>query len=166
MEPDSGNRPTESEDEIYRYRDLLHWPITTFGERFVVHAGDVVCAADLPLGLAGEVQAALRLRMLDGPVIAVPGKQSRWVLLAAPTRPGPPLQPQPVPGVDLHVITNGPIALPPTATPRGPLRWVAPPSLPRPWLPPLRAIIDAVCAAVCAGAYSSGDRTSRAPTQP
>ncbi len=139
----------EPEDEIYRYRDLLHWPITTLGDRFVVHAGDVVCAADLPLGLGGEVQASLRLRMLDGPVIAVPGKQLRWVLLAAPTSPATPVQPQPVPGVDLHVVTHGPIALPPTATPYGPLRWVVPPSLPRPWLPPLTAVIGAVRAAVC-----------------
>lgn len=154
----------EPDDEIYRYRELLHWPITTADGHFVVQAGDVVCAADLPLGLAGEVHAALRLRMLEGPVIAVPGKQLRWVLLAAPANP--PVQPQPVPGVDLHVITDGPIALPPSATPHGPLRWVLPPSLPRPWLPPLATVINTVCAAVCVGAYSSRDRTARASTLP
>lgn len=156
----------EPEDEIYRYRDLLHWPITTAGGHFVVHAGDLVCAADLLLGLASAVQASLRLRMLDGPVIALPGKQLRWMLLATPASPARPVQPQPVPGVDLHVITDGPIALPPTATPHGPLRWVVPPSLPRPWLPPLAAVIDAVRAAVCVGAYRSRDRAARESTLP
>ena len=166
MEPHNPSRPTEPDDQIYRYRDLLHWPITTADRHFVVHAGDVVCAADLPLGLAAGVQASLRLRMLEGPVIAVPGKQLRWVLLATPASPATPVPPRPIPGLDLHVVTDGPIALPPTATPHGPLRWVVPPSLPRPWLPPLAAVIDAARAAVCVGAYTSLDRTGRAPTPP
>ena len=69
------------------------------------------------------------------------------MLLATPSDENP-VPPTPVPGVDLRVITEGPIALPPSSTPHGPLRWVVPPSLSRPWLPPLSAVVAAVGAAV------------------
>ncbi|MGH4018207.1 MAG: hypothetical protein ACRDT0_02965 [Pseudonocardiaceae bacterium] len=138
----------DDETMIYRYRDLLGWPITRgAGGEFTLQTGDTVCAADLPVGLAGEVQATLRLRMLDGPVVLVPGRQHRRMLLARPPDAGP-APPRPVPGIDLRVITEGPVALPPSGTPRGPLRWVVAPSLTRPWLPPLSDIVAAVRAAV------------------
>jgi len=137
----------EDEAMLQRYQDLLGWPITTSPDGATLRAGDRACAADLPIGLAGEVQAILRLRMLDGPVVVVPGRQHRWMLLATPSDENP-VPPRPVPGVDLRVITEGPIALPPSSTAHGPLRWVVPPSLSRPWLPPLSAVIAAVGAAV------------------
>ncbi|MFN2496964.1 MAG: hypothetical protein ABR608_13815 [Pseudonocardiaceae bacterium] len=137
----------DAETMIYRYWALLGWPITTGTDGVTLPAGEQVCAADLPIGLANEVQAALQLRTLDGPVVLVPGRQHRWMLLATPSQDGPP-PPRPVPGVDLRVISEGPIGLPPSSTPHGPLRWVVPPSLSRPALPPLSAIIAATCTAV------------------
>jgi len=137
----------EDEAMLQRYQDLLGWPITTSPDGATLRAGDRACATYLPIGLAGEVQAILRLRMLDGPVVLVPGRQHRWMLLATPSDENP-VPPRPVPGVDLRVITEGLIALPPSSTAHGPLRWVVAPSLSRPWLPPLSAVVAAVGAAV------------------
>ncbi|HEU0090163.1 MAG TPA: hypothetical protein VFQ77_21330 [Pseudonocardiaceae bacterium] len=137
----------ENQAMIERYRDLLGWPITIDADLVTLLAGDVVCSADLPIGLACEVQATLQLRMLDGPVILVPGRQHRWMLLAKPSEDAR-VPSRPVPGVDLRVITEGAIPLPPSSTPHGPLRWVIPPSLSRPWLPALSAVMAATRAAV------------------
>jgi hypothetical protein len=135
------------ETMIYRYRELLGWSITAGTDDVTLPAGETVCSADLPVGLASEVQATLQRRMLDGPVVLVPGRQHRWMLLATPLPKGP-LPARVVPGIDLRLITEGPIALPPSTTPRGPLRWVVPPSLSCPRLPPLSAIIAATRRAV------------------
>lgn len=75
----------DKEAVLYRYRDLLGWPVTADADNVTLQAGDTVCTVDLPVGLASVVQDALRVRMLDGPVVLVPGRQHRWMLLAAPS---------------------------------------------------------------------------------
>lgn len=138
----------DTETMIYRYRELLRWPvIANAGNNITLPVSDTVCSVDLPIGLASEVQATLRLRGLDGPVVLVPGRQHRWLLLATPSAKKP-MPTRPVPGVDLRVTTEGMIALPPSSTPQGPLRWVVPPSLGRSKLPPLSAILAATRTAV------------------
>jgi hypothetical protein len=138
---------SDAETMIYRYRELLGWSITIEIDDVTLRAGETVCSVDLPVGLANEVQVTLQRRMLDGPVVLVPGRQHRWMLLATPSPDGP-APPRALPGIDLRLITEGPIALPPSTTARGPLRWVVPPSLSRPRLPPLSAIIAATRRAV------------------
>lgn len=146
----------DTETVLYRYRELLGWPVVTGTEDgdVILPASATVCSAALPIGLANEVQATLALRTLSGPIVLVPSRQHRWMMLATPPPEGA-VPAKPVPGVDLRVVTNGPIVLPPSTTPRGPLRWVVPPSLSRPQLPPLSAIIAATRLAVSVSAMTS-----------
>src|SRR5262245_54686742 len=114
----------DAETVLYRYRELLGWPVVTSAEDdIVLPAGTAVCSAALPVGRASEVQATLTQRTLNGPVLLVPGRQHRWMLLATPPKDGS-IPAKPVPGVDLRVISDGPIVLPPSTTARGSLRWV------------------------------------------
>lgn len=148
---DRTNEPThdwcEVESMIYRYRVLLGWSITVGPDELALSGGSTVCSADLPIGLACEVQAALTRQMLDGPVVLVPGRQHRWLLLASPPDEEP-VPARPLPGVDLRVVCDEPIPLPPSMTRHGPMRWVVPPVLSRRCLPPLSAIVAATRVAV------------------
>jgi hypothetical protein len=59
------------------------WPISLTGSRVLLSTGAQVSAVEFAEGLAGEVQRFLTMRMLSGPVVALPGAPRRWLLLAA-----------------------------------------------------------------------------------
>ncbi len=126
------------------YRDVLGWPVGQDAEGLVLRLGYGVGAVELPAGRGGEVIAVLRGRDMLGPVLALPGRRVRWVFLTAPDDPGAAASSAPMAGVRLR--TSGPdaVALPPTVTAYGPVRWlVAPPAAGVARLPRLRAVLAA-----------------------
>ena len=59
------------------------WPVSRTGSRILLSTGAQVSAVELAEGLAAEVQRFLAMRMLSGPVVALPGSPRRRLLLAA-----------------------------------------------------------------------------------
>ena len=68
------------------YEERLGWPahMEVTRRRLTVEVGGVLAAVTMPVPLASDVLAELRLMMLTGPVLVSPG--DRWTFLtAAPT---------------------------------------------------------------------------------
>src|SRR2546430_1102231 len=57
------------------------WTLVSTGDRLLLAVDHLVSAVELPVAIAGEVQHFLAVRMLAGPVIVLPGKPGRWLLL-------------------------------------------------------------------------------------
>lgn len=130
--------------DVTVYRDVLGWPVDQDAAGgLVLRLGCGVGAVELPAGRGGEVAVILRGRGMLGPVLALPGRQLRWVFVTAPDDPGAAASSAPMVGARLR--TSGPdtVALPPTVTPCGPVCWIVAPEAGAVRLPRPRAVLAA-----------------------
>ncbi|WP_018681165.1 hypothetical protein [Actinokineospora enzanensis] len=68
--------------EVSDYRGGLGWPVDGDAlNAYLDLGGDQVGGLRMRAGLGAEVQWWLRLRMLAGPVLAVPGARTEWTFL-------------------------------------------------------------------------------------
>lgn len=122
----------------FEYRLELGWSTTVHGDQLVLVLDEDLLALLMPATLAVELVAALRAQRLSCPVVSLPDPaQPRGIMLLEPD----PRQPQaPLPACVTVLGAGQHIALPPTITPLGPVRWLTPldPSCPR--LPPVHLI--------------------------
>lgn len=93
------------------------WPVTVCGDQVLLTLGAEVTALVLPAGLAEAVTAILAGRDRRAPVLVNPGAPEDRLLLA-----GEPYG-VPLPWPARVRIVTGTLALPPSATPFGPVRW-------------------------------------------
>ena len=121
------------------------WPVSRTGSRILLSTGAQVSAVELAEDLAAEVQRFLAMRMLSGPVVALPGTPRRRLLLAASADEAPQAM---LDRLDRHGgVTHRAgalVPLPPSRLACGQVTWQVPPALVDPWLPPLTAIVVAV----------------------
>ncbi len=97
------------------------WPVAVRRDQVWLNLEPDTVALIIPVPMADRVAAILTARRCLPPVLAHPYAPEHLVLLAG--EPYPVVLPWP-PGVDRITAT---LLLPPTLTPRGPLRWVHPP---------------------------------------
>src|SRR5262249_15193035 len=57
------------------------WLVLRAGNRLLLTTNDQVSAVELPAALGAEVLHYLTVRLLAGPVVALPGTPHRWLLL-------------------------------------------------------------------------------------
>lgn len=127
------------------YGDTFGWATAIVRDGLVLLlTGDRVGVA-VPAERARRVAAELRRRESPGPVLALPGAEPHWVFLAD-LNGTIPVQDQAPAGVTF-VASPRVLALPPTATLDGPVRWAIPPDPCRRWLPTFAAVLCAIRAA-------------------
>jgi hypothetical protein len=121
------------------------WPVSLTGSRVLLITGAQVSAVELAEDLAVEVQRFLTMRMLSGPVVALPGAPRRWLLLTASADDAPQAM---IDRLDrrggLTHRAGALLPLPPSRLACGQVTWQVPPALVDPWLPPVTAIAVAV----------------------
>ncbi|MGH3623923.1 MAG: hypothetical protein ACRDQ5_19385 [Sciscionella sp.] len=121
------------------------WLVLQAGDRLLLTTSNRISAVELPAGIGAEVQHYLTVRLLAGPVIALPGTPHRWLLLTASVADAAPV----------HLIrlrARGALThrcgtlvpLPPSRLESGVVRWQVPPSLDGPSLPPFTAVVAAI----------------------
>ncbi len=121
------------------------WPISITASRVLLSTGSQVTAVELAEGLAAEVQRFLAMRLLAGPVVALPGMPRRRLLLAASADEASPATIARLDGRGAITHHAGALVpLPPSKLACGQVSWQVPPALVDPWLPPLTAIAAAV----------------------
>lgn len=126
--------------DLAGYRRDLGWPVDGDAHGAYLLVGDTVGALRMRAGLGAEVQWWLRLRMLAGPVLAVPGKRTEWTFLTQPAPGGPHRKPLP-PGVEPVAAR---LPLPTPGTDRGTAFWATAPDPAHPALPPFASVVGAV----------------------
>lgn len=121
------------------------WPVTITGRRLLLTTGNQVSAVELPADLARQVHQHLAVRMLAGPVVALPGTPCRRLLLAgcADQAAQASIDRLEHRGAITHRC-GALVPLPPSRLARGAVTWTVPPALVEPWLPPFTAIAAAV----------------------
>ncbi|MDQ3152132.1 MAG: hypothetical protein M3R63_10580 [Actinomycetota bacterium] len=144
IHPNTAHPEADVHAAEFDYTELLGWPVTLTGSHLVATPGPTLLAVQLPAELGEAAQHVLRLRMQDGPVLEPPGHPEIWVFLTAPYPGAPERVPRRLDRPDVQLLTDQPVLLPPSRTPRGYPRWVTPPSLSRPWLPPVTALATAL----------------------
>ena len=121
------------------------WPVTIIGTRLLLTTGTHVSAVELTADLAGEVQRFLAVRLLAGPVIALPGTPHHWLLLASSAEEAAQGSMDRLDGRSAITHRSGALVpLPPSRLACGAATWKVPPALVAPWLPPFTAIAAAV----------------------
>jgi hypothetical protein len=125
-------------EAIAGYR-LLGWQVTVTEQGVFLPLGPATTALAMPARIASRVLADLKARMLAGPVTVIPGPREHWIFLAElvalmPTHLKAPPEVR-------FVRSPNRIALPPTRTRYGSLRWANPPSHDRHWYPPFTAVL-------------------------
>lgn len=124
----------------FEYRLELGWRTTVHGDQLVLLLDEDIIGLLMPTALAVDLVAVLRARRLSCPVVSLPDPADpRSILLLEPS----PRQPAPPLPVCVDVLPGGQhIALPPTMTPRGPVRWLTPHDPSRLRRPPARLVAD------------------------
>ncbi|WNV84230.1 hypothetical protein [Umezawaea sp. Da 62-37] len=125
-------------EAIAGYR-LLGWRVSVTEQGVFLLLGPSTTALVMPARIGSRVLADLKARMLAGPVTVIPGPREHWIFLAElvallPTHLKAPPEVQ-------FVRSPQRIALPPTMTRYGSLRWANPPSHSRHWFPPFTAVL-------------------------
>lgn len=137
---DGDGRPEPVVFEVAEYRSRLSWPVDGDSRAAYLVLGDEVSGLRMRAGLGAEVQWWLRLRMLAGPVLAVPGKRTEWTFLTQPVTDEQRRRPLP-PGVE---PVSARVLLPTPATDRATTHWATAPDLAHPALPLFSSVIGAV----------------------
>lgn len=120
------------------------WLVLRAGERLLLTTDDRISAVGMPAALGAQVQHFLAVRLLAGPVIALPGASRRWLLLT-----GSADEAGPVTLIGLRArgaLTHRCgtlVPLPPSRLKSGAVSWQVPPSADGPALPPFTAIVAA-----------------------
>lgn len=121
------------------------WLVLRAGDRLLLTTGDKVSAVELPAGIGAEVQHHLTVRLLAGPVIALPGTPHRWLLLTGSADDCVPVN-------LIRLRARGALThrcgtlvpLPPSCLESGVVSWQVLPSLDGPSLPPFTAVVAAI----------------------
>ncbi|GGS36794.1 MULTISPECIES: hypothetical protein [Actinokineospora] len=137
---DGDGRPESVAFEVSEYRSVLHWPVDGDSLGAYLEVGPEVGALRMRAGLGAEVQWWLRLRMLAGPVLAVPGKRTEWTFLTQPATDDQRRRPLP-PGVE---PVTARVLLPTPDTDRSVTHWATAPDLAHPSLPLFSSVVGAV----------------------
>ena len=91
------------------------------------------------------MQRFLAVRLLAGPVVALPGTPHRWLLLAGSAEEATQGSIDGLDGRGAITHRSGALVLlPPSRLACGAVIWTVPPALVEPWLPPFTAIASAV----------------------
>lgn len=116
------------------------WLVLRADDRLLLTTDERVSAVELPAAIGAEVQHYLAVRMLAGPVIALPCAPRRWLLLteSAPVN----LVRLRARGALTHRCGTL-VPLPPSRVESGVVTWHVPPSLDGPSLPPFTAVVAA-----------------------
>ncbi|PPK63105.1 hypothetical protein V5P93_005249 [Actinokineospora auranticolor] len=123
------------------YRTRLGWPVDGDAlNAYLDLGGDRVTGLRMRAGLGAEVQWWLRLRMLAGPVLAVPGKRTEWTFLCQPASEEHSRRPLP-PGVE---PVRARVLIPTADTDRSVVSWATAPDLEHPALPQFCSVVGAV----------------------
>lgn len=120
------------------------WLVLRAGDRLLLAADTTVSAVEMRAGLAAEVQHYLAVRLLAGPVIALPGVPCRWLLLTASADEAAPVSLVRLRARGALIHQCGTLVpLPPSRLESGTVSWRVPPSLDGPTLPPFTAVVAA-----------------------
>jgi hypothetical protein len=121
------------------------WLTRQVGDRLLLTTNHLVSAVELPTALGGQVQHYLRVRMLAGPVIVLPGTPRRWVLLTQSADESAPVSIAQLRGRGVSTHHHGALVpLPPSRLGTGLVTWQVSPSADDPSLPPYASVVAAV----------------------
>lgn len=127
--------------EVYERWD---WLVLRASERLLLAADSTVSAVEMPASVAAEVQHYLSLRLLAGPVLALPGVPCRWLILTESADHAAPVSLVRLRARGALVHRCGTLVpLPPSRLRSGAVSWQVPPSLDGPTLPPFTAVVAA-----------------------
>lgn len=127
--------------EVYERWD---WLVLRAGDRLLLAADTTVSAVEMPASIAAEVQHYLSVRLLAGPVIALPGTPCRWLLLTESADEAAPVSLVRLRARGGLIHRCGTLVpLPPSRLESGAVSWRVPPSLDGPTLPPFTAVVAA-----------------------
>lgn len=147
--PQGGDDPHQdpSTDRLaatVRVYERWGWMVLRAGDRLLLAADSTISAVEVPASIGGEIQHYLSVRLLAGPVIALPGTPCRWLILTESADDAAP--------VNLirlrarRALTHrcgALLPLPPSSLESGAVSWQFPPSLDGPTLPPFTAVVAA-----------------------
>ncbi|MEY7972578.1 hypothetical protein AB8O38_11325 [Saccharomonospora xinjiangensis] len=121
------------------------WLVLRADDRLLLTTNERVSAVELPAAIGAEVQHYLTVRMLAGPVIALPGVPRRWLLLTESADESAPVNLVRLRARGALTHRCGTLVpLPPSRLESGVVTWQVPPSLDGPSLPPFTAVVAAV----------------------
>lgn len=126
------------------YYDHWGWLVLPAGDRLLLTTNDRISAVELPAVLGAEMQHYLTVRLLAGPVIALPGTPRRWLLLTQSADESAPINLVRLRARGALTHRDGTLVpLPPSRVESGVVTWRVPPSLDGPSLPPFTAVVAA-----------------------
>ncbi|MFI6095301.1 hypothetical protein ACIA8G_07115 [Lentzea sp. NPDC051213] len=129
---------------LERYSDW-GWLVLRSENRLLLTTDHQVSAVELAAGIGGEVQHYLSVRMLGGPVVALPGAPGRWLVLttSADEASQVNLIRLRARGALTHRLGTL-VPLPPSRIDRGGVGWLGDPPAEKPFLPPYSAVVAAL----------------------
>lgn len=129
---------------LERYSDW-GWLVLRSENRLLLTTDHQVSAVELAAGIGGEVQHYLSLRMLGGPVVALPGSPGRWLILttSADEASQVNLIRLRARGALTHRLGTL-VPLPPSRIDRGGVGWLGETPAGKPFLPPFSAVVAAL----------------------
>ncbi len=126
------------------YYERWGWLVLRENDRLLLTTDAAVSAVELPSSTAAEVQLYLAVRLLAGPVIALPGMPRRWLLLTGSADDATPVHLTRLVARGAMTHRRGTLVpLPPSHLETGLVTWQSPPSLDGPTLPPFTAVVAA-----------------------
>lgn len=121
------------------------WLVLRAGSRLLLNTDHQVSAVELPMGIGGEVQHYLAVRMLAGPVVVLPGAPARWLILTQSADEASQVNLIRLRARGALTHRSGTLVpLPPSRTDRGDVTWLGSPPVGRPFLPPYSAVVASV----------------------
>lgn len=120
------------------------WLVLEAGDRLLLTTNERVSAVELPAAIGAEIQHYLTVRMLAGPVIALPGTPHRWLLLTQSADESAPVNLVRLRARGALTHRCGTLVpLPPSRVESGVVSWRVPPSPNGLSLPPFTAVVAA-----------------------
>ena len=121
------------------------WLTRLAGDRLLLTTDDNISAVELPSALGSVVQQFLRIRMVAGPVVRLPGTPSRWLLLTQSAQTAAPVSLAQLRSRSAVTHRGGTLVpLPPSRLENGVASWQVPPAMDGPSLPPFTAVVAAI----------------------
>lgn len=143
-DPNETLRPDDGLPAAAAHYERWGWLVLRTDDRLLLTTNHCVGAVELPADVAADVQRFLAVRMLAGPVVALPGAPCRWLLLTDSADDATQVN-------LVRLVARGGVThrrgtlvpLPPSRLDSGVVRWQVPPSLDGPSLPPFTAVVSA-----------------------
>ncbi|HEY0694078.1 MAG TPA: hypothetical protein VGD71_34175 [Kribbella sp.] len=115
------------------------------GTGLLLTTDDHISAVELPSALGSVVQHFLRILMIAGPVVRLPGAPSRWLLLTQSAQTAAPVNIAQLRNRGAVTHRDGTLVpLPPSRLENGVASWQVPPAMDGPTLPPFTAVVAAI----------------------